>query len=730
MRYSHARSPLLDLFLATQREMLGRFSFEPTLIPLPTGPEVAAFAAGFESWAPVVRTNIPTEVAAAVDPADLVARMTDHRLVAGAKIIADALAAAEPILNPIIAEYDQFRANAIGELEDILGADRYLPALCDALGAPATNRRLDLHLVPFAPHTPAAGYLADQTGVTGIFVDCNRFRGTTMADSVLTMLSWPHLMETREVATNLSVELARRLPGATPYQRRLRLLLTKALIEMLAGHLVRSARPDHRPCFDVLGTQWRYPRLFAVAERHWMRYLRGDSDRDEALAGIAGELSAHSARWFVDPVDPASIAADFYLLEWMAANGNRDARVRLANWLPQLCADFAGHLDSAIGSELGHFGRVPFALYTPELAGFLDAIRTGDSRVAWPRIRSDLGYRRALDLASQAFGRLGREFGGAAWYPITTMMLRYVQGEIPDRVFVDQCFTLEHNNGSVFDKFYDIQDMRTVLDAQARTDVDTLIRHASPAVRELVRGHQEPLRPPPPVAWPFGWFDRSLRHARPGALACGNRAEPTDFEVGDPLSQGPVSVRRLPNSAPIPDTLNRYTAADATLHTTLGDIALRLWVDRAPYTVDNFVGLATGRRDWFDPRTNQPGTGPFYDGTVFHRREPGFLIHGGDRLGTGEGSAGYRWFEEISAEAAFDQPFRLGMVNRAGPGSTSTGSQFFITVAPAAHLDGAFACFGEVVDAPSRRVVSAIAASPEPVWIDHVTVTAQPLEEV
>jgi cyclophilin family peptidyl-prolyl cis-trans isomerase len=307
-------------------------------------------------------------------------------------------------------------------------------------------------------------------------------------------------------------------------------------------------------------------------------------------------------------------------------------------------------------------------------------------------------------------------------------MLRYVTWEIPDRVFIDQCFTLEHNNGSVFDKFYDVQDVRTVLDAQAALDLDTLQRHASAAVRGLLRYHLG--QGPAPAEPPGNWFGRSLRQAPPGALGCGNRGELGDFDpVNDELSRSSVSVRRLPDRPePPPPSLTRYRSVCSTLHTSLGDVHLRLWPARAPYTVDNFVGLATGARSWFDPLTNAPGLGPFYDGTVFHRREPGFLIHGGDRLGTGEGSAGYRWFEEICAGAVFDEPFRVGMVNRAGPGSNSTGSQFFVTLAPAPHLDGAFAGFGEVAGDESRRVVVSIAEAPEPVVIELVDVTFE-LEE-
>jgi cyclophilin family peptidyl-prolyl cis-trans isomerase len=213
-------------------------------------------------------------------------------------------------------------------------------------------------------------------------------------------------------------------------------------------------------------------------------------------------------------------------------------------------------------------------------------------------------------------------------------------------------------------------------------------------------------------------------------LGCGHPGAPADFDPAkDPALAGPVRLRNLYIRPQRPLALVRYAVAQVTLHTTAGNIDLQLWPDRAPYTVDNFVGLATGNRSWRDPHTGEPGEGGFYDGTVFHRRVPGFLIHGGDRLGTGEGSAGYRWFEEICPGPVFDQPFRVGMTNRAGPGSVSTGSQFFITVGPAPHLEGAFAGFGEVGSESGRQVALRIAESLGPVRIESVTVTTTLIRE-
>lgn len=117
----------------------------------------------------------------------------------------------------------------------------------------------------------------------------------------------------------------------------------------------------------------------------------------------------------------------------------------------------------------------------------------------------------------------------------------------------------------------------------------------------------------------------------------------------------------------------------AVLHTNHGDIALDLFDDFAPKTVANFVELANGTREYLDMTTGKRATGPFYDGTVFHRVIDGFMIQGGDPTGTGRGGPGYRFADEFYPDLAFTKPYLLAMAN-AGPGTN--GSQFFITVAP------------------------------------------------
>jgi peptidyl-prolyl cis-trans isomerase A (cyclophilin A) len=143
----------------------------------------------------------------------------------------------------------------------------------------------------------------------------------------------------------------------------------------------------------------------------------------------------------------------------------------------------------------------------------------------------------------------------------------------------------------------------------------------------------------------------------------------------------------------------------AILHTNHGDIVLDLFGDQAPKTVDNFIGLASGRKEYADPETGAKTTGKFYDGLTFHRIIDGFMIQGGCPEGTGTGGPGYKFGDEFHPELMFDKPYLLAMAN-AGPGTN--GSQFFITLGPTPHLNRRHTIFGEVADQASRDVVDEI----------------------
>lgn len=145
----------------------------------------------------------------------------------------------------------------------------------------------------------------------------------------------------------------------------------------------------------------------------------------------------------------------------------------------------------------------------------------------------------------------------------------------------------------------------------------------------------------------------------------------------------------------------------ANLQTNHGTIKVELFPTKAPKTVRNFVELAEGTREWTHPGTGEKSTGRYYDGTIFHRVIPNFMIQGGDPLGQGIGGPGYEFDDEIHPELYFNRPYLLAMANagiRFGKGTN--GSQFFITTVPTPHLNGRHTIFGEVIE--GQEVVDAI----------------------
>ncbi len=164
----------------------------------------------------------------------------------------------------------------------------------------------------------------------------------------------------------------------------------------------------------------------------------------------------------------------------------------------------------------------------------------------------------------------------------------------------------------------------------------------------------------------------------------------------------------------------------AVFNTSEGKITVRLFELDAPVTVKNFIELAEGKREWSHPVSHEKSTNKLYNGTVFHRVIPDFMIQGGDPAGTGMGGPGYRFQDETKGSPhSFDKPGKLAMAN-AGP--NTNGSQFFITVAPTAWLTGKHTIFGEVME--GQEIVVKISKVPrnsqdkphKPVVIESVTI--------
>ena len=152
------------------------------------------------------------------------------------------------------------------------------------------------------------------------------------------------------------------------------------------------------------------------------------------------------------------------------------------------------------------------------------------------------------------------------------------------------------------------------------------------------------------------------------------------------------------------------------MRTSEGDITIDLFDDKTPNTVANFLGLATGEKEWADPYTGQPSHGKFYNGLTFHRIIKQFMIQGGCPLGTGTGGPGYEFDDEIDPSLKFDKPYLLAMANAGlrrgmdGKVHGTNGSQFFITTVPTPWLDGHHTIFGEVADDASKKVVDKLEA--------------------
>jgi len=168
----------------------------------------------------------------------------------------------------------------------------------------------------------------------------------------------------------------------------------------------------------------------------------------------------------------------------------------------------------------------------------------------------------------------------------------------------------------------------------------------------------------------------------------------------------------------------------AIIDTTAGKMTCTLFPDKAPIGVANFIGLATGTKDWKNPVSGATKHGvPLYDGTIFHRVIPEFMIQGGDPAGNGSGDPGYKFRNEVSPDLLFDRPGRLAYANS---GPDTNGSQFFITedAAHSQHLSGSYTIFGQCDDATVALVkqISRMATDPQtdrpfrPVKIIHITI--------
>ena len=167
-------------------------------------------------------------------------------------------------------------------------------------------------------------------------------------------------------------------------------------------------------------------------------------------------------------------------------------------------------------------------------------------------------------------------------------------------------------------------------------------------------------------------------------------AEPAAPPAAEPAAPPPAAAKPAMPSA---EKYGPGTYAHVT--TTKGNFIIKFFDEDAPRTVENFVGLAEGKKAWTDPRTGRQVRRPYYRNVLFHRVIPNFMIQGGDPTGTGTGGPGYTFPDEISPKHRHN---KAGIVSMANRGPDTNGGQFFITVAPYPSLDGNYSIFGEVVE--------------------------------
>jgi peptidyl-prolyl cis-trans isomerase A (cyclophilin A) len=201
------------------------------------------------------------------------------------------------------------------------------------------------------------------------------------------------------------------------------------------------------------------------------------------------------------------------------------------------------------------------------------------------------------------------------------------------------------------------------------------------------------------------------------------------------LAQASAGGQTTPAAKPSTAAKPAATATSASskptaiIDTTAGKMTCTLFANKAPIGVENFIGLATGKKDWKNPVSGATKHGvPLYDGTIFHRVIPNFMIQGGDPAGNGSGDPGYKFKNEVSSDLLFDQPGRLAYANS---GPNTNGSQFFITEVATPHLNGNYTIFGQCDEATVTLVkqIARMASDPSndrpfrPVKINHVIIS-------
>ena len=484
MRIVVSQRDAFEVFMTLRRETAGRSDWERTILARPHRGGVARFAAALAQLPARHAAQLERHVAASPSLEHLVASTRQvpaaaavvRELAAEAGAVRSALAAAGPGLRESLggswAALERSQEACLGFLRDALGVVGG-DLTAEVIGVPATPRETPCEIL-LPPGSPMG------------FVNYTRLRGPALLESILVVAARAVTAAGRQRGTrSAGQQVAARLDGDEPGRRRMADLIDSTIINVTSAQAIRNfADARHLDLSEPLGIDLTRSGLADAVRPFWLRYLAGELSRGEALAAIADALAGREQAAFA-PRDAARLAADFYLLELLSAGGDPRARDRLAELEEGLARDFTRYLQAAVGTELGHSQLVsPDTLPDARVAAFVAAVNVGESALAWRAIYERLGPP-ALELAEAVFDGPSVPYGGRKWAPVARVFRCFLAGEISRRVFIDQCFTLRHNNGPLFDKCFDTSRLLALLDAQAAGDIPRLLAAASAEVRRL-----------------------------------------------------------------------------------------------------------------------------------------------------------------------------------------------------------------------------------------------------
>jgi hypothetical protein len=480
------RNPVFDLFMTLRRETTGRSHWERIILPPPHRPAVTRFAAALAELAPRQVSQLERHIALAPSLERLAASVRGEPL--AAEVVAAMAEEAEHV-EQALREFGPDPRSALGPALDRLAEvqDKCLTFLADAFGLGQCAPAVEVLAAPATPRRTPCGVLLP-AGRPIAFVNHTQLRSIGLVEAVLNMTMLGAL-RTGGIATP-GRHIAAQLAGTPADRVRMAHTVDTILVYVTSAEAVRTFLDgDHLDLAEPLGVYITHGRLTEIIRPYWRHHLNGRLTRTAALDAITAELAAGGPALF-RLRDTAELAADFYLLEFLHARHDVAATRHLEQFEAALARDFIRYLHTAVGAELGHCQRVrPDTVADPELRAFVTEINHGESAISWRRIFDRLGTR-ALLLAEAAFEGPCIPYGGLKWSPVARTLRLHLDDVLPRRVFIDQCFTLRHNNGPLFDKCFDVSNVLTVLDAQAAADYNHLRQHASTAVSRLWTDHQ------------------------------------------------------------------------------------------------------------------------------------------------------------------------------------------------------------------------------------------------